>query len=88
LPKEAKYSSRRDFLKLAGSFAIARNPRQKLLIEADSNPVWTYTPPKEWFSPKPELVTRELRKSGFHRIRRITIRSHLIMKADPPPRVY
>ena len=61
---------------------IARNPRQKLLIEADSNPVWTHTPPKEWFSPKPELVTRELRESGFKRIRRITIRSHLIMKAD------
>jgi ubiquinone/menaquinone biosynthesis C-methylase UbiE len=60
----------------------ARNPRQKLLIEPDSNPVWTQTPPKEWFSPKPELVTRELKESGFKRIRRITIRSHLIMKAD------
>lgn len=61
---------------------IPRNSRQKLLIEADSNPVWTYTPLKDWVSPKPELATRELRRSGFQRIRRIMIRSHLIMKAD------
>jgi len=61
---------------------IPRNSRQRLLIIADSNPVWTRTPPKEWFSPRPELVIKELRESGFQRIRRITIRSHLIMKAD------
>lgn len=29
---------------------IPRNFRQKLLITADSNPLWTRTPPKEWFS--------------------------------------
>jgi hypothetical protein len=34
------------------------------------------------FSPKPELVTKELRKSGFHRIRRKAVESHLIMKGD------
>ena len=61
---------------------IPRNSRQRLMIIADSNPVWTRTPPKEWFSPRPERVIRELRNSGFQQIRRITIRSHLIIKAD------
>jgi SAM-dependent methyltransferase/predicted nucleotidyltransferase len=60
---------------------IPRNYRQRLLIIADSNPVWTRTPPRAWFSPRPERVIRELRESGFQRIRGITIRSHLIMKA-------
>ena len=61
---------------------IPRNFRQKLLITADSNPLWTRTPPKEWFSPKPELVIKELRKSRFHRIRKTTLRAQVIMKAD------
>jgi 2-polyprenyl-3-methyl-5-hydroxy-6-metoxy-1,4-benzoquinol methylase len=61
---------------------VPRNIRQKLLITADSNPAWTNTPPKEWFSPKPELVIRELRESGFHRIRRKVIRSNLVIKGD------
>jgi 2-polyprenyl-3-methyl-5-hydroxy-6-metoxy-1,4-benzoquinol methylase len=61
---------------------IPRNIRQKLLITADSNPAWTNTPPKEWFSPKPQLVIRELRESGFHQIRRKVIRSNLVIKAD------
>lgn len=61
---------------------IPRNIRQRLLITADSNPVWTRTPPKEWFSPRPELVVKELRGSGLRRIRKTVIRSHLIMKAD------
>ncbi len=61
---------------------IPRNFRQKLLITADSNPLWTPTPPKEWFSPKPELVITELRKSGFRRIRKTTLRAQVIMKAD------
>jgi cyclopropane fatty-acyl-phospholipid synthase-like methyltransferase len=59
-----------------------KNPGQKLLITADSNHLWTRTPPKEWFSPPPELVVGELRRSGFHDIRRVTLRSLLIMKAD------
>ena len=61
---------------------VPRNIRQKFLIIADSNPVWTNTPPKEWFSPKPKLVIKELRESGFHRIRRKVIRSNLVIKAD------
>jgi cyclopropane fatty-acyl-phospholipid synthase-like methyltransferase len=61
---------------------VPRNIGQKLLITADSNPRWTNTPPKEWFSPKPDLIIKEFRKSGFERIRRVTIRSHLVMKGD------
>lgn len=60
---------------------IPRNYGQKLLIEADSNPAWTRTPPKEWFSPKPELVIKELRKAGFQRIRHVKLESHLVVKA-------
>jgi cyclopropane fatty-acyl-phospholipid synthase-like methyltransferase len=59
-----------------------RNLRQRLLITADSNPLWTDTPPKEWFSPTPEVVIRELRKSGFHRILKSILRARLIMKAN------
>jgi cyclopropane fatty-acyl-phospholipid synthase-like methyltransferase len=59
-----------------------RNLRQRLLITADSNPLWTNTPPKEWFSPKPELVIAELRKAGFHRILETTLRAGLIMKSN------
>jgi cyclopropane fatty-acyl-phospholipid synthase-like methyltransferase len=61
---------------------IPRNSRQRLMITADSNPAWTRTPPKEWFSPKPELVIKELQDSGLQRILKVTIRSHLIMKAE------
>jgi cyclopropane fatty-acyl-phospholipid synthase-like methyltransferase len=61
---------------------VPTNMRQKLLIIADSNPKWTNTPPREWFSPKPDLVIKEFRKSGFERIGTVTIRSHLVMKAD------
>jgi cyclopropane fatty-acyl-phospholipid synthase-like methyltransferase len=61
---------------------IPRNSRQKLVILADSNPVWTKTPPKEWFSPNPKLVIKELSRSGFHRTREIKIRSHMIVKGD------
>lgn len=61
---------------------IPRNYAQKLLIEADSNPAWTRTPPKEWFSPKPQLVTRELRKAGFQRIRCEELESHLVVKSS------
>jgi cyclopropane fatty-acyl-phospholipid synthase-like methyltransferase len=61
---------------------VPRNSRQRLMITADSNSVWTKTPPKEWFSPRPELVIKELGKSGFERIHTTTLRSHLIMKGD------
>ncbi len=61
---------------------IARNRRQRLLIEADSNPKWTKTPPKEWFSPKPALVMSELRRKGFRNLHVEKIKSNLIIKAD------
>ena len=61
---------------------IARNRRQRLLIEADSNPKWTKTPPKEWFSPKPALVMSELRRTGFRNLHVEKIKSNLIIKAD------
>jgi cyclopropane fatty-acyl-phospholipid synthase-like methyltransferase len=60
---------------------VPRNHAQKLLIEADSNPAWTRTPPKEWFSPKPALVITELRRAGFRRIRHVKLESHLVVKA-------
>ena len=61
---------------------LPRNRRQKLLIEADSNPKWTKTPPKEWFSPKPALVMSELRRAGFRNLHVEKIKSNLIIKAD------
>ncbi len=61
---------------------IARNRRQRLLIDADSNPKWTKTPPKEWFSPKPALVMSELRRTGFRNLHVEKIKSNLIIKAD------
>lgn len=59
-----------------------RNSRQILLITADSDPTWTHTPPLEWFSPKPSLVTSELRKAGFKQVSKTTITSHLILRRD------
>ncbi len=61
---------------------VASNSRQRLLITADSNPLWTRTPPKEWFSPKPEFVIRKLRGSGFRQIRKIGLEAPLVMKAE------
>jgi cyclopropane fatty-acyl-phospholipid synthase-like methyltransferase len=65
---------------------IPRNFRQKLLIMADSNPLWTKTPPKKWFSPRPEVIAGELRKAGFHRIRKTTVRARMIMTAGAAKR--
>ena len=61
---------------------IARNRRQKLMIEADSNPKWTKTPPKEWFSPKPALVLSELRRAGFRDLHVEKMKSNLIIRSD------
>jgi SAM-dependent methyltransferase len=58
-----------------------RNPRQRLLIEADTNPMWTKTPPKEWFSPKPDHVVSTLKQAGFRNIRVKRIKSDLILRA-------
>lgn len=62
--------------------SVARNSRQRLLIEADTNPKWTKTPPREWFSPRPGLVVSMLRRSGFQNIRLKRIKSNLIIRAD------
>jgi cyclopropane fatty-acyl-phospholipid synthase-like methyltransferase len=59
-----------------------RNPRQKLLIEADTNPIWTKTPPKEWFSPKPTHVVSKLRRTGFRDIHVERMKSNLIIRAE------
>jgi SAM-dependent methyltransferase len=58
-----------------------RNPRQRLLIEADTNPVWTKTPPREWFSPKPTLVVSKLIRTGFRDVRVRRVKSNLIIRA-------
>ena len=59
-----------------------RNPRQKLLIEADTNPLWTKTPPKEWFSPKPTYVVSKLRRTGFRDVHVERMKSNLIIRAE------
>ncbi len=58
-----------------------RNPRQRLLIEADTNPIWTKTPPKEWFSPRPDQVVSTLERAEFRNIRVKRIKSNLIIRA-------
>jgi len=59
-----------------------RNPRQKLLIEADTNPIWTKTPPKEWFSPKPTYVVSKLLRKGFRDVHVERMKSNLIIRAE------
>jgi cyclopropane fatty-acyl-phospholipid synthase-like methyltransferase/predicted nucleotidyltransferase len=59
-----------------------RNSRQRLVIEADSDPKWTRTPPEEWFSPKPTLVASELTKAGFKHVRTATFMSHLVLRGE------
>lgn len=61
---------------------IARSRSQRLLIEADSNPRWTKFPPKEWFSPRQELVLNQLKLAGFSKIRAVNVRNNLIIKAE------
>jgi cyclopropane fatty-acyl-phospholipid synthase-like methyltransferase len=61
---------------------IARNRRQKLLIDADSNPKWTRTPPKQWFSPNSALVLSELRRVGFRNLHVEKMESNLIIRSD------
>ena len=59
-----------------------RNSRQKLLIEADTDPIWTKTPPKEWFSPKPTHVVSKLMRAGFRDIHIEQMKSNLIIRAE------
>lgn len=61
---------------------VARNHRQKRLIEADSNPKWTETPPVEWFSPPLNLVVNLLKWVGFRRLRQFRFASGLIFRSD------
>ncbi len=61
---------------------IPRSSSQRLLIEADSNPKWTKFPPKEWFSPRQELVLKQLKQAGFRKIRGVNVRNNIIIKAD------
>jgi len=46
-----------------------RNRRQRLLIDADTKPIWAKTPPKEWFSPKPAFVVSKPMRTGFRDVR-------------------
>lgn len=58
------------------------NVRQKRLIEADSNPKWTKTPPLEWFSPPGEIVADYLRSAGFRKLRQTRLRSGLVVRSN------
>ncbi len=60
----------------------ARNMRQKRLIEADSGPRWTKTPPLEWFSPSRKLVLDYLKLAGFVRTRPVRLKSGLVIRSD------
>jgi len=57
------------------------NARQKRLIEADSNPKWTKTPPSEWFSPSQVIVVDYLRSAGFRSLRQIRLKSGLVIRS-------
>jgi len=61
---------------------IPKNRWQKLLIEADSDPRWTKTPPKQWFSPKPQIAAAELRRAGFKAIQTMRMKSNLRVKEE------
>ncbi len=60
----------------------ARNSRQRLLIEADSDPRWTRTPPVEWFSPPSRFVLRGLSEAGFKTVRTMRRKSGLIIRGE------
>ena len=57
------------------------NARQKRLIDADSNPKWTKTPPLEWFSPSQGIVVDYLRSAGFRRLRQVRFKSGLVVRS-------
>ena len=61
---------------------VPKNPRQRLLIEADTNPKWTKTPPDEWFSPSWNVMNKELRRVGFKGTKVIRVKSDLIVRGD------
>jgi cyclopropane fatty-acyl-phospholipid synthase-like methyltransferase len=57
------------------------NARQKRLVEADSNPKWTKTPPLEWFSPPQATVVDYLRSAGFRELRQVRLKSRLLVRS-------
>jgi cyclopropane fatty-acyl-phospholipid synthase-like methyltransferase len=57
-----------------------RNPRQKLVVDADSDSRWSRFPPKEWFSPPPRLMVAQLRKAGFREPQTATLKSNLTIR--------
>ena len=59
----------------------ARNVRQRRLIEADSDPRWSKTPPVEWFSPDPKRVVEFLKTARFKRPRTARLRSGLLIRS-------
>jgi Putative methyltransferase len=62
--------------------ARPRNSKQRRLLEADSNPKWTKTPPVEWFSPSDKLVVDYLKLAGFGLIRKVRLRSGLVIRSE------
>ena len=58
-----------------------RNARQRRLIEADSNPKWTSTPPLEWFSPSRKIVVDYLRSAGFKGVHQVRLKSGLVIRS-------
>lgn len=59
-----------------------RNAKQRRLIEADSDPRWTKTPPAEWFSPTPRQVVEYLKLAGFDRPNIEQLKSGLIIRSN------
>jgi cyclopropane fatty-acyl-phospholipid synthase-like methyltransferase len=59
-----------------------RNIRQERLIEADTDPRWTKTPPLEWFSPSRKLVLDYLKLAGFVTTRPVRLKSGLVIRSD------
>src|SRR5207247_2475778 len=58
-----------------------RNARQRRLIEADSDPRWTKTPPAEWFSPPPRRDLEYLKLAGFKRPRSMRVRRGVVISS-------
>lgn len=56
---------------------LAKNQRQELVIEANSEPQWAKYPPKKWFSPEPKLVAASLKAAGFSKTSILSIESDL-----------
>ncbi len=61
---------------------MPKNRRQRLLIDANVNPKWAEFPPKEWFSPPPEVVVRQMRMAGFRQVQATGIRTDVTIVAS------